>query len=403
MPSTAIPTFSQHLADPAFVADPLPVVRAWSELGPVAFNEHHEHYVVFSFEDCARVLGRVQDFNTQINVERFRQLFGDVTMEALDTERHHNVRAIWAQAFSRPSLEEQRALVERVVAAKVDPFVDALRDGEDRDAVSGMVRQIPTLIIAEMLGIDRDAHETFSRWSDAIADITNASMDPTPEGRARLEVGLAASRALNDYISTHLEDHRGDDDDLITTMVRSEFAQDEMTHSEIVANITQLVFAGNETTAKLMASTIVALADSAEQRRLIRENPDLAMRAVEEIHRLHTLTQTVPRQVGDDGAEIAGVALPAGAPIMPMLGLANRDPGRWERPDVLDVTRDRKQHLGFGFGMHVCLGVNLARLEVTVWLQHLLARLPDFTVSGPVDYGRSFGVRGPVSVPMGIA
>jgi cytochrome P450 len=86
--------------------------------------------------------------------------------------------------------------------------------------------------------------------------------------------------------------------------------------------------------------------------------------------------------------------------MAPLIAAANRDPSRWDDPHTFDIRRPARQHLGFGFGMHVCLGLNLARLEAQIWLDRLLDRLPDWTLAGPVDYGRNFMIRGPLAVPV---
>jgi cytochrome P450 len=176
-----------------------------------------------------------------------------------------------------------------------------------------------------------------------------------------------------------------------------------MDEQEIVASNTQLVFAGNETTAKLMASTLVALGLHPEQRRLLVEARSLIPQAIEEVLRWMPVVDALPaRHACSDESEVGGVRVPRGAAMAPLIVAANRDPSRWRDPHRFDILRERKQHLGFGFGMHVCLGLNLARLEVQVWLDCLLDRLPDYHVAGPIDYGHHFILRGPVAVPLAL-
>lgn len=182
-------------------------------------------------------------------------------------------------------------------------------------------------------------------------------------------------------------------------MVRHQYARDHMTEQEVVAGNTQLVFAGNETTAKLLAQIVVTLADHPDQRRAVRSDRSLIPPAVEEVHRYETITHSVFRDVIADDVSAAGVAIPNGARIkLLLLGAANRGPLRWERPDPFDVSRPKLSHLGYAFGLHSCLGMNLARLEAQIFLEELIDALPDWQVGSPVDFGTNYAVRGPAAV-----
>ena len=150
-----------------------------------------------------------------------------------------------------------------------------------------------------------------------------------------------------------------------------------------------------------MAITLVALAQHPDQRRLLVEDRTLIPQAIEEIHRWQTLVQTNIRHSCSDVSEIEGVRIPDGAEMRPLMGAGNRDPERWDRPDQLDIRRAPNKHLGFG--MHTCLGIHLARLEIAIWLDQLLDRLPDYEVVGPIDWGRNFVIRGPQAVSLALA
>jgi cytochrome P450 len=130
----------------------------------------------------------------------------------------------------------------------------------------------------------------------------------------------------------------------------------EMTAQDMTASVAQLVFAGNETTAKLMATTLYAPARFPDQRRLLLENRDPIPRAVEEIHRWMSVIHVGWRVARDGKGLISGVQIPDGATILVLQGAANRDPARWKDPDVLDVRRTPRSHLGFGFGYAPLLG-----------------------------------------------
>jgi cytochrome P450 len=176
-----------------------------------------------------------------------------------------------------------------------------------------------------------------------------------------------------------------------------------MTDNEVIASNTQLVFAGNETTAKLMAHTLVSLAAHPDQRRLLAGDRSLIPQAIEEVHRWQTITQFIDRDVRNGDVQLGGVVIPNGSVVTPMQGAANRDPARWETASSFDITRPPRQHLGFGFGMHSCIGLNLARLEAQIWLDRFLDELPDYEVVRDVDYGSNFQLRGPLAVQIAAA
>lgn len=394
------PVVTQDLTDWAFNQDPFPELERWRSLGSVVYNAYHGHYMVTSYRNCAKVLSDLVHFNSQKYVKAFVGAFGGITMEALDTPRHHEMRGVWAPDFTRAGLESRRSLVEAMVAARVDPFVERIRAGEVLDAIPDMTRGIPTLVIAHMLGIEPEMFEQFSDWSDAIGASVEGALDRSPRGDTLVAEGRAATRELNQYLASAIERRRHDGPggcDLVSTMVFHDFAA-SMEESEIVASNTQLVFAGNETTAKLMASTLVALGQNPDQRRALAADRSRVPQAFEEVHRWMTLTQAIPRFACSDESAIDGVPIPNGARVDPLPGAANRDPTRWKDPAAFDIFREQRQHLGFGFGMHVCLGLNLARLEAQVWLNRLLDLLPDYELSAPIDYGRNFVLRGPTGV-----
>jgi len=210
---------------------------------------------------------------------------------------------------------------------------------------------------------------------------------------------------MNEYLREVVLDRRsrGTTDDLVGALVNSEVAGSEMTEQEIIASVTQLVFAGNETTANLMALTVLALAQHPDQRRRIAEDRSLIPAAVEEVNRWQTPVALKNRHARGGAAEIAGVSIPDDALVVTLQIAANRDPSRWAEPERFDIARAPVPHLGFGFGRHVCLGLNLARLEMTVWLNRLLDEVPDWELAGDVDFGNNFWVRGPKTLRVTVA
>lgn len=398
--AASVPTSTADFSAPSFVEDPYPVYEAIRAQGPVVFHEPTGQHLLTGWDECTGVLGNWRSFGS--SVSRTVDRFGAQTIECMDKERHDRIKSIWAADFRRGSLEQHRDLIREVVDSRLQPFVERVRAGEVVDAVSELVRGIPTLVIARLMDIPTEDHVQFARWTDTMSGITAGKIDVTPRGEDLVKAGMQATHELNAYLAEQIQARQArPGDDLVSRMVASPIAA-EMDPQEIIAHNTQLVFAGNGTSAKWMAQIIYALSQHPEQRRMLVEDRSLIPDAVEEIHRWNTMAQVNWRYVRGGGADVAGTHLPDGAVVLCLLGAANRDPQRWDRPAELDITRPPRPHLGFGFGLHSCLGLNLARLEVQVWLDRLLEELPTWEVAH-VDWGTEWTLRGPVRIDLAAA
>ncbi|MGW0999613.1 cytochrome P450 [Streptomyces sp. NPDC002523] len=381
-----------------FIDDPYPALHELQELGPVIYHEDLQQYIVSHYKECMTAFSDPHAFYSP--PEFFRSMFGGETIMSMDVDRHDQARGIWADTFTRRGITPQSGMITEVVDAKLAPVVERLRSGERVDAVAEMTRPVPTLVIARLLGIPTADHAQFSDWSDGMVKAAEGATDASPQGVENLRLGLKATASLNEYLAGVMSaGHRsGCPADLISQMLDSPVSE-ELTAQDMTASVAQLVFAGNETTAKLMATTLYALARFPDQRRLLLENRDLVPRALEEIHRWMSVIHVGWRVARDGKGLISGVRIPDGATVLVLQGAANRDPARWQDPDVLDVNRRQRSHLGFGFGMHHCLGINLARLEMTIWLNRILDEIPDWEVLD-VDWGRGWVARGPVRLTL---
>ncbi|MCU1456992.1 MAG: cytochrome [Actinomycetia bacterium] len=389
--------------DADLAQDPYPTFERVRALGPVVRDSRSGDWLVTGFEDCARVHANHKTFTSEVPEGTGPGVFGGPVFELMDGPRHDEIRGIWARDFLRAQLERHRPMIETVVDRALDAFVPRVLDGETVDAVTGLTREIPTDVISNLLGIDEDRQGEFSLWSDHMGAVATAMFDKSEAGQAAMLEGVEATRNLNGCIADEVERRRKcPGEDLISTMVQSPVAQ-TMAENEIVANNTQLVFAGNETTAKWMAHTLVTLARHPDQRAALVADRSLIPRALEEVLRFETVAQLGRRTVRTDDAEVAGVPIPRGDAVACLLGAADRDPNRWDDPNAFDVLRAPKQHFGFGFGLHLCIGIHLARLETQVWLDRLLDRLPEWEVADDITYGTNVVLRGPAAVPISAA
>lgn len=391
------PVMSVDFGDPAIVEDPWATLDEIRRRGPVVYNDLIDAWMVAGYKNLARMLGNARNFTTERLGEGYASLFGGNTMQFDDTELHDQIKAVWAKQFQRDNLADLRGMITDVVDQRLMPFVERMRSGEVLDAREHLTRGIPTLVIARMMGLPEERFEEFSRWSDAMGGILGGVVNASERGQELVRRGQEATANMNAYLHEVIEERRRHPtDDLVGRLTGSEVAK-TMNEQDIVASVTQLVFAGNETTANLMAHMVVALAQHPDQRRAAAADRSLVPLAVEETNRWQTPVALKMRHARN-GAQIDGIAVEDGAKMLGLQIAANRDPDRWEAPEKFDITRPSTPHIGFGFGKHSCLGLNLARLEAIVWLERLLDELPEWELAEPPDYGTNFWVRGPKKV-----
>jgi cytochrome P450 len=252
-------------------------------------------------------------------------------------------------------------------------LLTALRRRGEGDLMTTLSGPLPTTVIAEMLGVETERFDDFKRWSD---DVVLATSRPTDEAvRARVRESGAAFRA---YFARLIERRRTDPgEDVITALVRAEEERDMLSSSEILGLAVLLLLAGNETTTNLIGNAVRNLLSHPEELAKVRADRSLTPSLVEEVLRYESPVQLIPR-VTTREVELEGGKIPAGAIVFLLLGSANRDERKFPEPDRFDVTRNPQDHLGFGYGIHYCLGAPLARLEGRIALEQLLFDCPPF-------------------------
>ncbi len=268
--------------------------------------------------------------------------------------------------------------------------LDSLEEDREPDLVARFFVPLPVTVISELLGIEPERSPDFKHWSDVmVSGITGSAA-----GGAEQMIRVFGE--MTSYVTAVAEARRAQPrDDLISTLVRAEAGETALTPVEIVMFIALLMVAGNETTTNLLGNAVLALIEHPRELAKVRRDPSLVPALVEETLRYDPPAQFVFRRATQD-LELAGARIPAGAIVMPLLASANRDEAQFLDGERFDVTRDTSGHLGFGLGIHFCLGASLARLEARVALEELLARYAGFErASARVDYIDSFLVRGP--------
>ena len=264
------------------------------------------------------------------------------------------------------------------------------------DIVHDFFVPLPVTVIAELLGVERERKEDFKHWSDcAVAGATGGAGAMGP-----VDV-VEGFTGLSQYLTGIVEKRRSDpQDDLISTLIRAEDGETTLTPLEVVMFVSVLLVAGNETTTNLLGNTLIALMEHPEELARVRRDPGRIPAVVEEGLRYDGPIQFLFREARQD-VELAGVKIPKGAMVLPLLGSANRDESQFAHADRFDPSRNTQGHLAFGLGIHFCLGASLARLEARIALEELLPRFAAFERTEPtVKYVDSYLVRGPKRLPL---
>jgi cytochrome P450 len=405
---------------PAWRDDPYPKYRELRDGAPVHWSPEAEVWCVSRYEDVMTVLRSHDVFSSSAMMTQL-MMGGEkkppVTLGSLlfaarllwtarvnpfaipsvpsliasDGDRHTLLRAIVNRGFTPRQITAWETRAREIVAG----CMAGVRSGSF-DVVRDLAIPLPVTVIAEMLGIEPERRHDFKRWSDIVID------NATGAGRADAfnPVILNAFAEMTAYVvRIGRMRKKNPADDLISQLVSLNDGAG-LSPIELVQFVTLLLVAGNETTTNLIGNATAALLAHPQQLARVAADPSLVPSLIEETLRYDAPVQLIFREASAD-TEIAGVRIPAGAVVVPLLGSANRDERRFPNPDVFDVTRNPQGHVGFGFGKHFCLGASLARLEAKTALEALVPELVRMRPSeGRLARVDSFLVRGPSRLPL---
>jgi cytochrome P450 len=284
----------------------------------------------------------------------------------LDDPEHQRLRRMMTGDFLVKRIEQLRPRIQRIV----DRAIDAMTaKGAPADLVTDYAFPVPSLVICELLGVPYGDHEYFQGLARRMLDAT-----ATPEQVAE------ALDALTDYMAELAASKQGEPDGIVARLA----AREDLTPKEVASNSVLLLIAGHETTANMTALSVLALLHNPDQLARLRAEPELIPGAVEELLRYLTIVHAgIPRVALEDVDLGDGVQVRAGEGVFLALGSANRDEELFGDAEQLDVGRDARRHLAFGFGVHQCLGQPLARVELQIALETLLRRLPELRLAVP--------------------
>ena len=387
------------LFDPAFLADPYPTYRWLREHSPV----HHlggEYWLLSRHEDVQRVLRTPAVFSSELGYSGLmspdasllpgadadrrralsdsgmgllmRSLQGLRILISTDPPDHTRLRRLVSRQFTPRSIAQLEPRIQEICDGLVDDMLAARVDGT-ADLWEHVSYPLPTMVIAELLGIPPGRKADFKRWSDALVNGMSFG------GVTDISSGAAGAMEMFQYFSEVVEARRREPhDDLISLIVHDPAdGEDPLTVPELIAFCVLLLLAGNETTTNLLGNFFAAMHDHPDELRRLRDDGGLVPSAVEEALRYDSPIQGLWRGLLGP-AEIRGVEVPEGARVMTLFAAANRDASVFgDDAEEFRSDRDARDHLAFGTGIHVCLGASLARLEARVAISTLLNRTRD--------------------------
>ncbi len=386
--------------DPAFIADPYPVLGELRETTPIFRNEATDQWMLTRFDDVSRTLrdrrlGRV--YTHRYTHDELGKAGPDPRWAAFDEHErwsllcleppdHTRIRRLIARVFTPSAV----AAMADDIAAFSDDLLDRCADAGEFDLLTDYAQPYSVAVICSMLGVPATDTQRLLDWSHAIVKMYELSSSD--------ETKAAADRAAGEYIEYTreliAEKRRRPDDLLVSRLVEVEDGGDTLSEAEIVSTTMVLLEAGHEATVNTLGNGFRALLHHPDQwDRLVRGGVSPSS-AVEELLRWDAPLQLFERWALEEGVEIAGQPIGVGEEVAMLFGSAQRDPRRFDDPDRFDVGRDDPAHVGFGGGIHFCIGAPLARQELARSVQGFVERFPALRLLEEPTYHPTFVIRG---------
>jgi cytochrome P450 len=372
-------------SDPAFLADPYPQLAGLRETARVFYDPDRQRWFVTRHDDvrsCLRDKRLGRNFRHLMQPEAIGvppldprwQPFWDVerwSLLWLEPPDHTRIRRLVASAFTPRSVEALREPARELARELLEPLAAA---GE-MELLYDYAQPYSIAVICRMLGVPLDRHRDLLDWSHRMVKMYEFDV---PDDVAKAAARAAAE--FRDYVHGLIRERRADPrDDMVTALVGARVDGGRLSDDEIVSTVIVLLNAGHEASVNTLGNGMLAFARHPEQWQRVVAGEVPAAAAGEEMIRFDPPLQLFERWVLTDDFALGGVPIPRGAKIALLFGAANRDPRVFEGPDEFLVGRENAvQHIGFGGGIHVCIGAPLARVELEASVEALRELWPDF-------------------------
>jgi cytochrome P450 len=399
----------------ATVQDPYPAYAFLRENEPVRWNPMFNCYMLTKYDDVNLAFGDHQRFSSDV-WSRVPEMMGEslgfteeseesrylrqivpflaYNLQGMDPPGHTRQRALMQKTFTPRMLESFRPTVQRLV----DELIDQRLAAGSMDLVADLAYPLPSNVILDLLGIPRSGREYIRASSEAINEFVSTLLFNGPAVWPRLAGIFAEVKQYLSSLIAERREHPGND--LLTKMVQAEENGDVLSEDEIIISTNFLLFAGHETTANLIAVGMGHLLQHPEQKAQLQADPSKVPAAVEELLRYVSPVHTLARRALQN-VTIRGVDIAEGSSLYLFVGSANRDAEKYPDPERLDINRHPTRTLGFGYGIHYCLGAALARMESQVAFETMLKRLPDMRIVGGAPVFRpNYFLRGLLALPV---
>ena len=395
-------------------ANPYPFYEKLRKEDPVHWDEELGLWVLTRYADIdslytderfSRAQGLMRGFDRLSASEK--QIAAPVyhsfskTVFYADPPYHTHLRGLMNHAFTPRRVERLRPYIQKIV----DELLDNMATMPEKDAIHDLAYPLPVMVIAELLGLPQSDRAQFKKWSDDLFAILGTARH---KSTALLEQAANSLDELTDYVRVLSRKRREDpQDDLLTALLavteedeacphphasasphapgelirdRDAYTSSALTGEELVSNINILLSTGHETTTHLIGNGLLALLQHPNESKKLRETPGLLGPAIEEMMRYDNPVQITYRSALED-ADIRGKLIRKGDLVNTIIGSANRDSERFSNPDAFNITRSEGRHLGFGIGIHFCIGAPLVRLEAEIVFETILRRFPELCLA----------------------
>ena len=387
----------RSLGHPCYISNPYPLYAWLRRHAPVRVDPIVPVYTVTRYADVATVFkdSRFRRKAAEHVSDPATEEKGSLApqMLFLDPPRHTRIRSLFAKAFTPASISALRPRIRLIAEKRLDRVASSGR----MDLIADFAAPVPVFVIAELLGFPPEDYLQIKEWSEALT--AGLFINASAEVLARSSLAVAE---ISNYFDQVVESKkRKPGDDLLTRLLNVEDEGRRLTPAEMFANVALLLVAGHETTTRFLGNATLALLRHPDQLRDVLANPDLWPAAVDELMRFDGPGQWTTRLTGEP-VELSGITIPRGKTILASAGSANRDPDVFANPDRLDLRRaNAHKHLGFGAGIHFCLGAALAKLESEIALQTLFSRFKNIRLAtSKLKWQPGLVFRGVKSLPL---